>query len=86
MTTQYLDGLNPDGTTLGQSTSTKVSFYGNPPVDQPATVASVATAASVISTSSSAWAYASSAQANAIITAINAIITNLEELGLMADS
>ncbi len=84
MTTQFLDGLNPDGTIFGQDSSVLISFYGTTPVNQPDAITAVATAASVISTSSSHWAYASSAQANAIVTAVNSLIDNLQELGLQA--
>ena len=84
MSTQFLDGLNPDGTTLGQDSSVLISFFGATPVNQPAAITAVATAVSVVSTSSSHWAYASSAQANAIVTSINSLIDNLQELGLQA--
>lgn len=40
MTKQYLDNGTPDGTVLGQSSSSLVGFYGATPVDQPAAVTS----------------------------------------------
>lgn len=35
MAAKQLSDGNPDGTSLGQSASDKVGFYGNPPVAQP---------------------------------------------------
>lgn len=48
MAAVQLSNGNDDGTTLGQSTSDKISFYGVTPVDQPATVADATDAATAI--------------------------------------
>ena len=32
----YLERGNPDGTVFGQKTTSKIGFFGNTPVDQPA--------------------------------------------------
>jgi len=45
---QLADG-NPAGTTLGQSATDLVSFYGATPVDQPANVVDATDAATAIS-------------------------------------
>lgn len=48
MAAVQLSNGNDDGTTLGQNTSDKISFYGVTPVDQPATVADATDAATAI--------------------------------------
>lgn len=45
---QELSKLHPDGTSLGQSATDKVGFFGATPVDQPATVADATDAATAI--------------------------------------
>jgi hypothetical protein len=50
MAAVQLSNGNDDGTTLGQDTSDKISFYGVTPVDQPATVADATDAATAITT------------------------------------
>lgn len=57
------------GTKIGTATTEKLAFYGNTPVDQPATVSDPSGGVTVDS------------QAR---TAINAIIDRLQELGLIA--
>lgn len=81
---QLSDG-NTDGTSLGQSASDLISFYGVTPVAQAATFTSVATTAAASANTSTVYGY-SSTQANAIVTAVNAIITCLENVGLAASS
>lgn len=63
-----LSNGNPDGTSLGQSTSDLVSFYGVTPVDQGAAVTALATTPT----------------ATDIATAVNSIITRLQDVGLIA--
>ena len=65
---------SPSGSTLGGSTTAKISFYGIVPVVQAAAPTAVATTAA---TSTSAWGFGGSTQANAIVTAVNALITAL---------
>lgn len=81
---QLSDG-NPDGTSMGQSASDLISFYGVTPVAQAATFTSVATTAAVAANTSTTYGY-SSTQADAIVTAVNAIITALENVGIAASS
>lgn len=40
MAVQYLDNGNPDGTVLGQASTSLVGLWGATPVDQPAAVTS----------------------------------------------
>jgi len=40
---EYIGNGNPDGTSFGQSTTEKISFYGVTPVDQPAPAVAVGT-------------------------------------------
>lgn len=54
---QLSDG-NDDGTTLGQSSTDKIAFYGATPINRPAAIADATDAASVIT------------RANAIIVAL----------------
>jgi hypothetical protein len=64
---QLSDG-NPDGTSLGQSSSDLISFYGETPVDQGAAVTPLTTTPT----------------ATDIATAVNAIISRLQDVGLIA--
>ena len=64
---QLSDG-NPDGTSLGQSSSDLISFYGETPVDQGAAVTALTTTPT----------------ATDIATAVNAIISRLQDVGLIA--
>lgn len=70
---QLSDG-NPDGTTVGQSATDLVGFYGADPVDQPAIVANVTTSGTTVT------------RLNNLTTAVNAINDLLQELGLEASS
>lgn len=65
-----LSTKTPDGTSLGQSTTDKISLYGVTPIVQRSgsAQAAVDTTAAV---SSSQWGFATSTQANAIITLVN---------------
>ena len=76
---QLSDG-NPDGTSLGQSTTDLISFYGVAAVVQGAAVTSVTTTAS---TTTTPYGYTST-QADAIVAAVNAIIVRLQTVGLIA--
>ncbi len=49
MAAKQLSDGNPAGTTLGQSATDLVSFYGATPVDQPANVVDATDAATAIS-------------------------------------
>lgn len=71
-----------DGYVVGQSTSSKVGFYGATPIAQRsgASQAAVTTAAA---TSTTPFGYATSTQADAIVTLVNEIRATLVALGLM---
>jgi hypothetical protein len=64
---QLSDG-NPDGTSLGQSSSDLISFYGETPVDQGAAVTTLVTTPT----------------ATDIATAVNSIISRLQDIGIIA--
>jgi hypothetical protein len=65
--TQLSNG-NVNGTTFGQSTTDKISFYGVTPVVQGAAVTTLATTPT----------------ATDIATAVNSIITRLQSIGVIA--
>ena len=82
MAVKYLDDGNDDGTNFGQSTSSKIGFYGlTTPIVQPTGGVAVTTTAA---TTSTPYGYTTSTQANAIVTAVNATLANLRALGLVA--
>ena len=65
---QYLGDGNPDGVSIGSSTTEKVSVYGVTPVAQGAAVTALTTTPT----------------ATDIATAVNAIISRLEDFGIIA--
>lgn len=65
---KQLSDKNPDGTSLGQSSTDLVSFYGATPVAQGATVTTLVTTPT----------------ATDIAVAVNAIISRLRTVGLIA--
>lgn len=65
---KQLSDASPAGTTLGQSSTDLVSFYGATPVVRPAAVTALVTTPT----------------ATDIATAVNSIITKLQTLGLTA--
>lgn len=79
--TQYLDDNSTDGAILGQTSSSKIAFYGGSPGTRPAVSAYTTTTAAVSTTSN--WGYASSTQADAINTQVVAITGALRTLGLV---
>jgi hypothetical protein len=86
---QLSDG-NPTGTTLGQSTTDLIAFYGVTPVAQPASASQAAITTSVVSSFSTAgptvWGFASGTQAAAAIALLNILQSNLVTLGLIKGS
>lgn len=76
---QLSDG-NSQGTSLGQSSTDKISFYNATPIAQQSVVGSVNVTAAVVSSAASTWSFASSQQANAIAAAI----FKLTQLGLIS--
>lgn len=82
MPVEHLSRGNDDGTTFGQNSADKISFFGATPVVQPATqTAPAATAA----TNSSPYGF-SQAQADALIAWVRAADTALKNLGIIAAS
>lgn len=81
MAAKQLSDGNTDGTTLGQSASDKISFYGVTPVVRRAGSAQAAVPTTA-ATASSPYGY-SEAQANAIVTLVNEMRTVLVNAGLM---
>lgn len=67
MAVKYLDGGNDDGTVLGQSSSTKIGFYGATPIAR-ATVAATTT---------------TTATTTALEADIDAIRTALQNVGII---
>lgn len=74
---QYLGDGNPDGTTLGSSTSEKISFYGETPIAQRS---GAAQATSDVGTASS------SDVTTALKAAVIEIMNTLDALGLWKGS
>lgn len=80
---KQLSDANLSGTSLGQSSTDLISFYGVAPVARPtcattsATLTGANATAAVIATGATAYGYANATQANAIVTALNAAITDL---------
>ena len=81
-TIRYLDDGAPDGTVLGQSSTSKIGFFGTTPQVQLSAVTTVTTTAAV--SHSSNWGYSTSVQADAIVTAMNALIGRVQSTGLTA--
>lgn len=81
-TVEQISINSPDGTTLGASTSEKISFYGVTPVAQLSATAQSAVATTAITTvvttaatSTSPYGFATAAQADAIVAAVNSLIS-----------
>ncbi len=82
MSADNLSKKNPDGTSLGQSATDKVSLFGATPVVQPSVLTPPV---STGSTSSSPFGYTQS-QADAIVTWIRAADALFKSLGITAAS
>lgn len=81
-TIRYLDDGSPDGTVLGQATSSKIGLFGTTPQVQLAAVTTVTTTAATSTTTN--WGYVTSVQADAIVTAVNALISRVQSIGITA--
>lgn len=77
---QLSDG-NPDGTSLGQSASDKISVYNATPLAQQVKPTALGTTAA---TSTTPYGFGSAAQADAVITAVNDVISKLALFGVWA--
>lgn len=86
---QLSDG-NPTGTTLGQSTTDLIAFYGVTPVAQPSSASQAAITTTVVSSYSTdavtVWGFGSGTQAAAAIALLNILQSNLVTLGLIKGS
>lgn len=71
---EQIGGNSPSGETLGGSTTSKISFYGQTPVVQAAAITSVTTSAI---TATGGYGFANTTQASQAITAINSLILAL---------
>lgn len=90
---QHLSNSNPDGTSLGQDTADKISFYGVTPVAQRASAsqtnytitATTALATATISqvATSGKWAFASSTVALAYVARVKQIQVDIEGVGVL---
>jgi hypothetical protein len=85
MAVDQLSKKCPDGTTLGQSATDLVGFYGATPVVQP-TAAGQAAAGTTASTTTSPAGCANTTQMNALITLVDAMRTALVNTGIMKGS
>ena len=86
---KQLSDLNPDGTSLGQSTADLISFHGVTPVSQRASAsqAAVTTTGSASTTANSGtFGYASATQADAIVTLVNELRAALVAKGIIKGS
>ena len=81
---QLSDG-NPDGTSLGQSSTDLISFYGETAVVQPSVTGIATTTISQVATSGK-WAFASSTAALAFVARVRSIQDKLNSLGLINES
>ena len=87
-TYQYIgNNLTADGVIVGQTTGTKVGFYGTTPVVQPTSSSQAAAASTAaVSISATQWGFSTSTQANAVVTLVNRLRADLVTLGLIKGS
>lgn len=76
-----LSQANPDGTSLGQSATDKISFYGATPVVQ---ASAITAPTSTAATSTTPVGFSTNTQADAVVSAVRSIITALKNLGATA--
>lgn len=92
MAIESLSKGNDDGTTLGNSTSDKVSLYGVTPVVQAATIADAVVGTGAIFTvtvsagATGATHPCSNADHNALVVVVNTLLSDLSDLGINAAS
>lgn len=82
MSVKQLSTGDPDGTSLGQSTTDPISLYGKTPVAQRAGAAQAAVTTTA-ATSTTPYGFSTSTQADAIVTLVNEMRTVLVNLGAM---
>lgn len=72
---------------IGDSSSSKVGFYGATASTQPASASQAATlSTAAVSISATQWGFATSTQADAIVTLVNRLRADLVTLGLIKGS
>lgn len=81
---EYIGDGNDAGTSLGQSITEKISFYGVTPIAQPASADQAAAPAG--GTGATAGAYDTAAHRNTMITLVNEMRDVLINAGLMKGS
>ena len=84
MTLKFIDDNNADGVVFGQTSTSKISFYGASVVAQVATFSSVSTTAAISCAGSACFGFNTSDQANNLVTQINNCRAALRTLGLVA--
>lgn len=82
---QLSDG-NPDGTCLGQSSSDKISFYGETTTVAQQSVTAIGTTTISQVATSGKWAFASSTAANAFVNRVKSLQDKLDALGLIVEA
>ena len=80
MAVKFLDDGDPDGTTLGQAATSKISFYGATPVVQPSGAAQAAVSTATFTPLITA------PTATDIAIAVNALITRVEALTTLGNA
>lgn len=83
MAVEYLGTGNPDGTSMGLSTTEKISFYGVTPIVQRSGAAQAAVSTTA-STATTPYGYATTTQADAIVTLVNELRAALVANGLIS--
>lgn len=83
--TKQLSDADSTGTTLGQSTTDKISFYGATPIVQRSGAAQAAVTTTA-ATTTSPWGFSTSTQADAIVTLLNEIRATLVAVNLFKGS
>ena len=93
-----LPGVNPtyeyvgnniaaDGVILGQTTGTKVGYYGTAPPVQPTSASqAVAISTAAVSVSATQWCFTTSTQADGIVRLVNRLRADLVTLGIIKGS
>ncbi len=79
---KQLSDNNPDGTSLGQSITDEISFYGVTPVVQPS--GSAQAALTLTTATASGFGFATSAAFNAFSAQLEELRASLVDLGLIA--
>ncbi len=81
MAARQLSDKRDDGTTLGQSSTDKIAFFGATPVVQPTTIADATNTTTTTSTTT-----ALTADLDSLRSKFNSLLSKLETLGLLASA